>query len=74
MLKYYNQYKIYMSQTTVNLTPEHRKLIDEKCLNLSRFLRTKLDEEFGITSEKMGEKKLVVEQKIPFNRGNNTSD
>lgn len=35
-----------MVQTTINLTDEHRKLVNAKCLNLSRFVRVKLDEHF----------------------------
>lgn len=40
---------MYM-QTTVLLTDEHKKLIDQNCLNLTKFLRMKLEEHFANAS------------------------
>ena len=34
-------------QTTVHLTEQHRKLIDNSCLSLTKFVRMALDEHFS---------------------------
>jgi len=38
-----------MSATTIHLTDEHRKWIDENSLNLSKYIRKLLDNEIFIT-------------------------
>jgi hypothetical protein len=39
-----------MSATTIHLTDEHRKWIDEMSLNLSKYVRKLLDKEMSDTS------------------------
>jgi hypothetical protein len=39
-----------MSATTIHLTYEHRKWIDEKSLNLSKYVRKLLDKEMFDTN------------------------
>ena len=52
--------KVCMHNRTITITDEHRKLINSHCLNLSKFIRTKLDEYFNLSNSSFKEDDVVV--------------
>jgi hypothetical protein len=53
-----------MRNRTITISEEHQKLINNHCLNLSKFIRKKLDEYFEINSSIQKDDVVVPEEKI----------